>query len=140
MKIPTRTQDRGFTFNITPLIDVVFLLIIFFLVASHFIRNETVERVDLPFASQGKDDEESVTRLVVTVMPSGDWIQGSTTITPEEYEQQLQLLVAQHGADVVELRVRADRSVIYSKVEPILLAAARSGVTKVRFAVLKQAE
>ena len=58
MKIPTRTQDRGFAFNITPLIDVVFLLIIFFLVASHFIRNENVERIELPLASQGKDDDE----------------------------------------------------------------------------------
>jgi len=140
MKIPTRTQDRGFAFNITPLIDVVFLLIIFFLVASHFIRNETVERVELPLASQGKDDEESPTRLVVTVMPSGEWQQGSTTISPEEFEQHLQTLIAKHSPEAIELRVRADRSVVYSKVEPILLTAARNGVTKVRFAVLRPAE
>lgn len=140
MKIPTRTQDRGFAFNITPLIDVVFLLIIFFLVASHFIRNERVERVELPLASQGKDDEESSSRLTITVMPSGEWKQGSTTITPEEFEQQLRTMIAQQALAAIELRIRADRSVVYSKVEPILLTAARNGVTKVRFAVLKQAE
>ena len=138
MKIPTRTQDRGFAFNITPLIDVVFLLIIFFLVASHFIRNENVERIELPLASQGKDDDESSSRLVVTVVPTGDVMLGTTAITPEEFEQHLQILIAKNGLSPTELRIRADRSVVYSKVEPLLLTAARNGVTRVRFAVLKQ--
>ncbi len=137
MKIPVRTQDRGFAFNITPLIDVVFLLIIFFLVASHFIRNENVERIELPLASQGKDDEESTSRLVVTVIPSGELLVGTTTITLEEFEQRLQILIAKHGAGPTELRIRADRSVVYLHIEPLLLTAARNGVTRVRFAVLK---
>lgn len=137
MKIPTRGMERGFAFNITPLIDVVFLLIIFFLVASHFIRNEHVERIELPLATQGKDDDESATRLVVTVVASGEVFVGATAITPEEFEQRLQVLVARHGVGPAEVRIRADRSVEYSHVEPLLLAAARQGVTKVRFAVLK---
>jgi len=137
MRIPVRTQDRGFAFNITPLIDVVFLLIIFFLVASHFIRNENVERVELPIASQGQDDEEASNRLVVTVMPKGEILIGTTMITIEEFEQRIQTLIAQHGAALTELRIRADRAVEYSRVEPLLLAAARHGVTRVRFAVLK---
>ena len=138
MRIPTRTQDRGFTFNITPLIDVVFLLIIFFLVASHFIRNENVEQIELPLASQGKDDEDPSHRLVVTVVPSGDLILGTSTVTPEEFEQQLQTLIAKNGVESTEVRIRADRSVIYSRVEPLLLTAARNGVTRVRFAVAKE--
>ena len=137
MRIPTRTQDRGFAFNITPLIDVVFLLIIFFLVASHFIRNENVERIELPLASQGKDDEESPSRLVVTVMPNGDLLHGMTTIPPEEFEQLLRFLILKHGVAATEVRIRADRSVIFSKVEPLLLTAAKQGVTRVRFSVLK---
>ena len=138
MRIPTRTQDRGFAFNITPLIDVVFLLIIFFLVASHFIRNELVERVDLPLASQGQEDEESANRLIVTVLPAGDLLLGQVAITEEEFEQRLQDLVAVHGATLVELRIRADRSVVYARIEPLLLSAARQGVTRVRFAVLRE--
>jgi biopolymer transport protein ExbD len=138
MKIPTRTQDRGFAFNITPLIDVVFLLIIFFLVASHFIRNESVERIELPLASQGKDDEDSPSRLVVTVMPDGQMMHGMNPIVDEDFEQLLRFLVLKHGAEATEVRIRADRSVVYSKVEPLLLTAARQGVTRVRFSVLKQ--
>ncbi|WP_397568495.1 ExbD/TolR family protein [Schlesneria sp. T3-172] len=138
MRIPSRTQDRGFTFNITPLIDVVFLLIIFFLVASHFIRNEHLERIDLPLASQGKDEAESPSRLVVTVTPTGLLFMGTTPILEAEVEQRLQQLIARHGATATELRIRADRTVPYSKVEPLLLTAARNNVTRVRFSVLTE--
>jgi biopolymer transport protein ExbD len=137
MKIPLRTQDRGFAFNITPLIDVVFLLIIFFLVASHFIRNEQVERIDLPIATQAKDDDESASRLVVTVTNDGTLFHGPAAITIDEFEQRLQMTVAKHGLDATELRIRADRNVAYSRVEPLLLTAASQGVTRVRFSVIR---
>ena len=137
MKVPTRTQDRGFAFNITPLIDVVFLLIIFFLVASHFIRHKHVERIELPLASEAREDEDSPNRLVVTIVASGEISIATTTITPEEFEQRLQVLIAKQGVAATELRIRADRSVRYSNVEPMLITAAKNGVTKVRFAVLK---
>ena len=136
MRIPTRTQDRGFAFNITPLIDVVFLLIIFFLVASHFIRNENLERIDLPLASQGKDEAESASRLVITVLPTGQLILGTTPIPDTEFEQRLQQLVDKHGPTTTELRIRADRTVPFNKVEPLLLTAARNSVTRVRFSVI----
>lgn len=137
MRIPVRTQDRGFAFNITPLIDVVFLLIIFFLVASHFIRNENVEKIELPIASQGRDDEEAANRLVVTVVSTGEMLLGTTPLTADEFEQRLQVIVAKYGAEKTELRIRGDRTVPYSRVEPLLLTAARHGVTRVRFAVTR---
>ena len=129
MRIPTPAlENRGFTFNITPLIDVVFLLIIFFLVASHFIRNENVERIELPIASQGKDEEESASRLVVTLSSTGDLSHGMSAITLDEFEQRLQLLIARpHGTEATELRIRADRSVPYSHVEPLLLEPPETG-------------
>jgi len=138
MRIPTRTQDRGFAFNITPLIDVVFLLIIFFLVASHFIRNENLERIDLPLASQGKDEAESASRLVITVLPTGQLVLRTTPIPDAEFEQRLQQLVDKHGPTTTELRIRADRTVPFNKVEPLLLTAARNSVTRVRFSVMTE--
>lgn len=137
MKIPARTGDRGFAFNITPLIDVVFLLIIFFLVASHFIRNESVERVELPLASQGQNDEDSPSRLVITVLPDGQLMHATTNIDQAEFESMLRFLVLKHKAENTEVRIRADRTVEFSKVQPLLLTAARQGVVRVRFSVLK---
>ena len=68
MKVPVRPRQFGLSFNITPLIDIVFLLVIFFLIASHVARSESQEPVALPTATQKQDDVESLPdRLVVTI-------------------------------------------------------------------------
>ena len=38
MRLPTDSTSRELSTNMTPMIDVVFLLIIFFLVSSHLAR------------------------------------------------------------------------------------------------------
>ena len=136
MRLPSQNIQRGLQFNITPLIDVVFLLIIFFLVASHFIRNEQVEQVELPVATQGRDEEDAANRVVVTIATDHRLLLGSQEVSVEGLEQRLQLVADEYGPAATELRIRADRSTPYSKVEPLLLAAVRLGVNKVRFAVL----
>jgi hypothetical protein len=44
-----------------------------------------------------------------------------------------------HGDDL-EVRIRSDRSVEYSRIEPILLACVRAGIWNVSFAVLRREE
>ena len=136
MRLPSQSIQRGLQFNITPLIDVVFLLIIFFLVASHFIRNEQVEQVELPTATQGRDEDEAASRILITIAADKRLMMSGHEATLDEIERRLQIVAEEHGAEFTELRIRADRSVPYSVVEPLLLTAARNGVTKVRFAVL----
>ena len=136
MRIPSQSSQRGLQINMTPLIDVVFLTIIFFLVASTFMRHGDQEKVELPNASQGRDEVEVASRLVVTVMSDKRLMLGGAEASVAEIENKLQLTATQHGSNATELRIRADRNVPYSTVEPILLASARIGVTKVRFAVL----
>ena len=73
---------------------------------------------------------------MVTVATDNRLILGGHEATVDEIERTLQFVAEQHGAGATELRLRADRSVPYSAVEPLLLAAARSGISQVRFAVL----
>jgi biopolymer transport protein ExbD len=136
MRLPSQSVQRGLQFNITPLIDVVFLLIIFFLVASHFIRNEQVEHVELPEATQARAEDEVPSRVVVTIDSEQHVMLGAHEATFEEVEKRLHIVAEQHGVGATEVRIRADRNVPYSAVEPLLVAAARVGITKVRFAVL----
>ena len=48
MRIPREGARRRIP-DITPLIDCVFLLLIFFMVTSHFIREKNVFKIDLPY-------------------------------------------------------------------------------------------
>ena len=140
MKVPTRKREHGLQFNITPLIDVVFLLIIFFLVASHFVRAENQESVDLPKATQADDQpDESPNRLVVTVTADRQLHVGGRIVQFDELEQMIFAGGAADNGEArnrFEVRIRGDRTVPYSVIEPIMLACARAGVTHVKFPVL----
>lgn len=139
MRAPSSGGSQSVSFNVTSLIDIVFLLIIFFLVASHVARSEAVEPVDLPEAVKISNDADSTpNRLVITVMTDKSLHVGGRLVTEEELEQMIVSAAEQqtHGRPL-EVRIRADRNANYEEVEPILLTCARCGVTRVGFAVLK---
>jgi biopolymer transport protein ExbD len=139
MRFPQRGHGAGLKFNLTPMIDVVFNLIIFFLAASHLARSEIAADVELPAASTGGPEQSELTkRLTITVLPGGEFDVGGASCAMPRIEQ---MIAAGQGARKesrreFEVRIRTDRHVPYARIEPLLIACARSGVTKVRFAVL----
>lgn len=140
MRLPSQRRSYGLGISITPLIDLVFLLNIFFLVATYFIRNEQVDAVELPAASQGRDDSSDVPgRLTVTLTANGQLSVSGLPISSEDFEQYLRETLNQHGAAATEVRLRVDQSAPFAEVEPLLLKCAELGVSKIRFAVLQRA-
>lgn len=136
MKVSAVKHTRSISFNVTSLIDIVFLLVIFFLVASHVARSDAVEPVELPEAAQvQRDDEQTPQRLVVTVMSDRSLHVGGRKVELPEVEQ-LILSQTQESKTPFEVRIRSDRNATYADIEPILLACARLGVSRVGFAVL----
>jgi biopolymer transport protein ExbD len=135
LRIPSGQHRSTLRFNITPLIDVVFLLIIFFLIASHFVRSETAEAVDLPLATESEDEDENPRTLTVTITPDEVLHVQGRRVTPDQLDQMILAGATEHGGRF-EVRIRGDRSLPYRVIEPILIACARGGVTDVKFAVV----
>jgi biopolymer transport protein ExbD len=134
MRIPTQVRESGLRFNLTPLIDVVFLLIIFFLVASYIAGTENHADIELAEARSGDyDKEESPRRIVVTVTAEGTLQVSGKVVGDWDFEQLLNAERGPQGKRPLEVWIRADRRVPYQVVEPLLLACARAGVTKVKF-------
>lgn len=69
MKLRTR-QGEDPELNLTSLIDVVFLLLIFFMVSTTFERQAAL-RIDLPEASAEAQPQESPSRLELVIDPEG---------------------------------------------------------------------
>jgi biopolymer transport protein ExbD len=139
MRLPLRSSVAA-QINMTPMIDVTFLLIIFFLLSSRLAQQETQLEVDLPTAASGRqaiDDERP--RLSINVTANGSVKLGSTEMPPAEMSGRLRIERDRLGEDL-EVRIRADRFVPYSTVEPILLACAEAEIWNVTFAVLKRDE
>ena len=137
MKMPKVARTQSVSFNVTSLVDIVFLLIIFFLVASHVARSDSVEPVDLPLASELDDDDESPNRIVLTVMADRSMHMGGQQITIAELENAI-LAGTQDESKPLEVRVRADRRATYAEIEPILLSCAKFDVTLIGFHAMKK--
>ena len=140
MRLPLRTSRPPIGMNMTPLIDVVFLLIIFFLVSSHLARQETQLELNLPTAASGHEaTAEGRPRVSVNVLADGRIMLGSAEAQPEEITERLRF-ERQRSGDDLEVRIRSDRTVPYGNVEPVLLACADAGIWNVTFAVYKKDE
>ena len=134
MRLPNHKNRAQVTFNMTPMIDVVFLLIIFFLVASHFAKQESID-LDLPTADSGfAPADQNQKRVTVNLKDDGTMFLGSFPVTDADIEPRIRRELQRRGKDL-EVRIRSSRSVPYDQVEPIMVACAKAGVWNVKFAV-----
>lgn len=73
MNFSARVKRRGLTdINLTPLVDIVFILLIFFLITSTFVQSPGID-VNLPKSSSSGDSTQAQS-IVITVAESGQLI------------------------------------------------------------------
>ena len=132
MRVPSHHSRTGLEFNMTPMINVVFLLIIFFLVSSHLAQQETQVELVLSDAKTG----EVLKRVDLTINIKRDgviWL-GGKQVDEKELHRMLGVEIKRIGGDL-DAHIRADRRVEYKYIEPILLACAKTGIWSVNFRV-----
>ncbi|MCR9198623.1 MAG: biopolymer transporter ExbD [Planctomycetaceae bacterium] len=137
MRRPTiYSQRTPLRFNITPLIDVVFLLIIFFLVASHFVRSEQAQQVSLPVATGGEvDNQQSPNRLTLTVEADGQLFLAGEPIAEDLLFERISQLETSDPAAPPEVRIRGDRDGEYGQMRRIIEYCASRRIQSIQFAV-----
>jgi len=151
----TATGDVGF--NMTPLIDCTFLLIVFFILASQM-ASESLAKVLLhrPRHSQAIPSEQIDTpdKVIVNVLSAVEdettanpavigkarlYQIGSMKIPPEDTElltEVLKRLKAASGSAKFKVEIRADYRVDYDQVLPVMRAAARAEIVKMNLTAL----
>ena len=135
--------------DLTPMIDMVFQLIIFFIVVSDFAAADR-ENVTPPKAIMASDEEQSKDKVVVvSVLPDGKIrILGRTY--DEKTLEKFFWSAARNagmmpnpddpGKQVSKLRVviRADRNVDYEAVQKVFAACSKNGVFRTSISALKE--
>jgi biopolymer transport protein ExbD len=138
MRAPQYKPNRRFGFNMTPMIDVVFLLIIFFLVSSHLARRENNLELPLPVAASGEEDIDQTTpRVTINLQSDGKLSIGGREVLANRLARTLNE-VRQKEGDGVEVRIRGSRQAPYSAVEPIMLACTDAKIWNITFAVYRE--
>jgi biopolymer transport protein ExbD len=137
MKIRGRQGD-DITADMAPMIDLVFLLLIFFLVASQIVKVDKVP-IEVPDALYAKVPEDETGRFAITVNKDGDIFIGAdaTKVTIEALRERLtQEIEANPELKVV---IRADRTVKYETTEKIMTeACAEAGAMDMIFAAFEK--
>ena len=92
-----RTRRAKRQVNLTPLIDVVFLLIVFFMLSTSFVMSESLELV-LPSVAQREEakskPKEDVMRLLV--QPDGAVVYNDEYFSLNEMDTMLNIVLSQH--------------------------------------------
>jgi biopolymer transport protein ExbD len=105
--------------NMTPLIDVVFLLLIFFLVATRFAQDDRELPVQLPSAASAVPMTAEPTELVVNVDAAGQYMILGQRMALDKVESTLRRAVADDPINQMVI-IRGDRNVAFQAVVSVM--------------------
>lgn len=120
------TSNPNSDINVTPLVDVVLVLLIIFMVVTPLLEKDIEVRV--PSTEQvEKPTEVPKDQLVVRISPTGELKINTETVTPERYVERLkQILAPRSSADKVVFVV-ADDKTNYGRLVTVLDGAKQAG-------------
>ncbi len=133
----SRASRREATVELTPLIDVVFLLLIFFMVSTSFVQNQALN-VDLPQAKGDAQPNEDLFINVVVQQNGRYEIEGSIVVDTslQGLAKTLQAVVEKNAARRTSLPVviSADATATHQSVVRVMDACAQVGLTQISLA------
>jgi biopolymer transport protein ExbD len=141
--------------NLTPLLDVVFQLITFFMLVINFSQDTFDARIKLPVAPSARPVDASQAaedRLVLNVNPNGTLLLNGREFTPDEAAREIQL-----QADLVKLNfrnkpdfdpnnlpttlvIRADRNTAFDPLHKLIVACQTNGFRKFSLKAMTRGE
>jgi biopolymer transport protein ExbD len=107
MRVPV-DENEGYGMNLTPMIDVVFLLLIFFLVATRFHREEKELSIRIPDVYQARPLSAGPKELVVNIDADGDYIVMGDQLSESQLRTLIGSLAKNNPADMSTVQVRTD--------------------------------
>jgi len=130
-----RFKDQAPGLNLTPMIDVVFLLIVFFLVATTFYREELDLTVELPEANQANVDTKDQDEIIIHVRRDGTILfRGEEILSDESLRSSLRK-AAQRDADRPVV-IRGDGRAKHERIVQIMDACASAQLTRIHIGVV----
>jgi biopolymer transport protein ExbD len=137
MSIGLPSNPRDDEVDMAPMIDMVFLLLVFFMVSSHLQSEEFID-LGIPKASAATIPEDRSERLVVSVNAEGDLFLGANPILEEDLaivlrERNDQVLALTDGQRQ-KLYLRGDGEADHGDVRKVMQLAADAGIVDIIFA------
>jgi len=132
--MPLKTHiDEQPTLNLTPMIDIVFLLIIFFMVGTKFSQLERKINLEVPAVSDRGALSAAPEKKVVNVFRDGRIELDDVPVSIDQLTQRLAAARSQY--QYLGVLVRGDASSRYQTVASVLNACTQAGISKMGVSV-----
>ena len=127
MQFASRQRKKA-VINIISLVDVVFLLLIFFTVSANFM-NQPALKIDLPEAEAGPKENEATKSLIVYVTSQGELFLGDQPINIDDLPNIISNSLKEGNPP--SMVIKADKEVIHGRVIEVMDIARRNGIEAV---------
>jgi biopolymer transport protein ExbD len=128
-------QER---FQLAPLIDIVFLLLVFFVVTSALQQFEREMSIQVPTAEKGKPPKRTSPPYYVNIRRDGTLIVSNRTYTLDELRTWLKSLGEAYGASPPTIVIRADRNTPSQHLVSVIDACIGAGIGNFAIANIKE--
>lgn len=131
--MPLKTQEMEEpALNLTPMIDIVLLLVIFFMVGTQFTDDESHYEIELPTVSEAQPLTALPDEIVVNVTGEGIVYLGSERVSLPQLEAALRAARERYSGQAVV--IRGDASGPYQHVMTIMNVCKRASITSIQLA------
>lgn len=138
MKIHDEGVNEELVLELTPLIDVVFLLLVFFMLATTFLDPEREIELELPSAESAAELDQQPEEIVLSVLADGRVFHRN-----EELDQE-QLLALLRGAaqrdPETPVTIRGHRAALHEMIVRVMDACGLAGLTNLAVGATSEGE
>ena len=131
MKFTSR-QPEPAGMQLAPMIDIVFLLLIFFIVTWQFSRSETELNVSVPTAQEGAEPDRQRGEIIINVLPDGSIRVEGRNVDLKQLYDKLSAIAKQFKNQPV--RIRGDGKVAYQRIVEVIDTCQKAGIWNISFA------
>jgi biopolymer transport protein ExbD len=131
-------KEENVEVNLTPLIDVVFLLLIFFMVSTTFDRHARL-KVSLP-ESSAKASQQQLEPLVLSIDARGNYFLNERQLVNKQLDtlkQAIRKTVGEQDITQLAIVLRADANTPHQAVVRAMDAASQLGMTRLSIATVE---
>ena len=141
MNINTETIKEDSGNGMTAMVDIVFLLIIFFMVTAQISSSLLSPGIELPVADHANEDK-GAGRLIINISNQGRLICNGINHSKEALQQRIRAYTQytrrfSTAARTPEILIRADRYTPYGSIQYVMTMLQEADIAKINFAVRK---
>jgi biopolymer transport protein ExbD len=118
--------------QLAPMIDILLLLLCFFIISWQFSQSETELNVAVPTAQEGAEPERMRGEIIINVLAEGLIRVEGVTVDRQQLFEKLSKIAKQYENQPV--RIRGDGDVPYQRIVEVIDTCQKAGIWNISFA------